>query len=82
MLLIMFLAEIFLRIFIEGSLTTRRAEVIGLSFIFGCSGGSRGVNIHAADRVVNGIVHLSLLLLDSVRHKIDLVDLHHITQMR
>ena len=73
-------AEILLRIFIEGFLASRRAEVIGLSFVFGRSSRGCGVNVHVADGVMYGIVHDWLLLLDSIRHKIDLVELQPITQ--
>ena len=73
-------AEILLRILIEGFLASRRAEVIGLSLVFGRSSRGGGVNVHVADGVMYGIVHDWLLLLDSIRHKIDFVARHRITQ--
>ena len=47
-------AEIFLRLFIKRLLTTKRAEVIGLSFVFGRASGGRGVNVHMTNRIVYG----------------------------
>ena len=51
------LTKILFRVFIEGRLASRRAEVIGLSFIFGCSCDGGGVNIHVANGIMYGISH-------------------------
>ena len=51
------IAEIFLVVLIEGSLAARRAEVIGLSFVFRGASGSGGINIHVADGVMNNGCH-------------------------
>src|SRR5574338_274449 len=51
-------ADILFRIFIKGLLTARRAEVIGLSFIFRLSGRGRGVNVHATYGIFYCSCHL------------------------
>ena len=50
-------AEVFLRILVEGSLATQRAEVIGLSFVFRRPRCSGGIDIHVADWIVYGGCH-------------------------
>src|SRR3972149_355070 len=50
-------AEIFLRLFIKSLLTTKRAEVISLTFVLGCASGGCGINVHPTDGVLNGCCH-------------------------
>ena len=59
MLVFVRFANVFFRVLIEGFLTTERAKVIGLSFVFGCACGGGGVNIHVADWVMYGNCHRS-----------------------
>ena len=47
--------NILLRLLIKGLPASGRAEIIDLSLVFRCTGGSGGVNIHVA----NGIMHSS-----------------------
>jgi hypothetical protein len=56
-------ADIFFRLLVEGLLASERAEVIGLSFVFGraCRGG--GINVHVADGIVNSGGHWLVSLL-------------------
>lgn len=59
MLLLIHISQILLGIFIKGSLTARRAEIIGLPFIFGSTRRSGRVNIHVTDGIVDSGCHIS-----------------------
>ena len=58
MVSVLTLTDILLRLFVKGLLASNRAEVIGLPFVFRCASRSRGVNLHATDRVFYGIRHM------------------------
>jgi hypothetical protein len=45
-------AKILFRFLVEGFLAAKRAEVVGLAFVFGLASGSRGVNVHSADGIM------------------------------
>ena len=72
--------EVLLRFFIKGQLTSRCAEIIRLAFVFGCTGGGCGVNIHPADWIVNCCCHGLLLLFESIITVKDRFTNSHITQ--
>ena len=51
------MTDILLGVLIKGLFAARRAEVIGLSFIFRLSGRGRGVNVHATYGIFNCSCH-------------------------
>ena len=67
------LAEILLRLFIEGLLATQRAEIIGLAFILGCASRSGRINVHAADGIMYCSCHRfsPFLLIMFVKYRRD-----------
>ena len=72
--------EVLLRFFIKSQLTSRRAEVIRLAFVFGCTGGGCGVNIHPADWIMDSCCHGLLLLFESIITVKDRFTNSHITR--
>ena len=52
------LTEILFGIFIKGLLASQRAEIIGLSFVFGRTRCGCRVDIHSTNRVMNCICHV------------------------
>jgi len=56
------LTEVFFRFLVESLLATERAEVVSLAVVLGRAGGSRGINVHAADGIMYGRCHRLLLL--------------------
>lgn len=53
-------SQVLFRVVIKGNLTTRTAEILGLSFVFRFSSSGFGINIHATHRV---FCHFYLLML-------------------
>lgn len=49
--------EIFLRVLVEGLLAPERTEIIGLPLVLGLACGGGGVNIHAANGIVDCVCH-------------------------
>jgi len=58
------MAQVLLRVFVEGLLTAKRAEVVGLSFVLRRASRGRGVNVHAAYEVFNCSCHELSFQLD------------------
>jgi hypothetical protein len=51
------IANILRGFLVKGRFASERAEVIGLSFVFGCAGSGNGVDIHVADRIMYSDCH-------------------------
>jgi hypothetical protein len=60
-LMLVFFADILLRLFVEGLLAAERAEVIRLAFVFGLASCGCRVNVHSAHGIFDSCDHSFLL---------------------
>ena len=62
MLVFVRVTKIFFRLLVKSLLASERAEIICLSFVFGCASCGVGVNIHVANGIMNSGCHRLVFL--------------------